>query len=76
MINSFSKRKPTKEEIAETIEYIAILGLMDEAETKTRQDICRNCIDRRCESGRICREFLRRSKSYAWEIMARDAELN
>jgi len=76
MINLFSKRKRAKEEIAETIEYILLLDLIDEAEAKTRQDICQDCIDRRCESGRICREFLRRSKSYAWEIAARNAEVN
>lgn len=66
----------TKEETGQIIERVALQGLMDEAMNLTRQDICQDCLDRRCKSGKICKEFLRRSQSYAWEITARNAELN
>lgn len=66
----------TKEQIAETIERVALQDLMKQGMAKTREDICQDCLDRRCESGKICKEFLRRSKYYAWEIIAEKAELN
>jgi hypothetical protein len=66
----------TKEQIEETIERVALQDLADEAIALTRKDICLDCLDRRCESGKACKEFLRRSKCYAWEIAARNAELN
>jgi hypothetical protein len=66
----------TQEQIGKAITLIALDGLLDEAIEKTKADICLTCLDRRCEQGRICKEFLRRSESYAWEIAARNAELN
>jgi len=66
----------TKEEIGEAIERVALQDLMEAGKSKARQDICLDCLDRRCESGRVCKEFLRRSKSYAWEIASEKAELN
>ena len=67
---------PTKEATGDIIERVALQGLMDKAINKTREDICRDCLDRRCEQGRTCKEFLRRSKCYAWELAAEKAELN
>jgi len=66
----------TKEEIGTMVERVALQDLMDEAMLKTKQDICQDCLDRRCEQGKECKEFLRRSKSYAWEIATEKAELN
>jgi len=66
----------TTEEIGVLIERVALQDLMDEAMIKARQDLCQDCLDRRCETGQICKEFLRRSKSYAWESAAEKAELN
>lgn len=65
-----------REEIAGVIERAALQDLTDEAQERTRQDICIDCLDRRCEQNRICKEFLRRTKCYAWEIAAEKAELN
>jgi len=58
------------------IEQKALERVMSQAQEKTRAEICQDCLDRRCESGEICREFLRLSKSYAWEIVSEKAELN
>lgn len=66
----------TKGETGQIIERVALQNLMDEAMNITREDICQDCLDHRCKSGKICKEFLRRSQSYAWEIAARNAELN
>jgi hypothetical protein len=66
----------TKEETGQIIEGVALQHLIDEAMNRTREDICQECLDYRCKSGKICKEFLRRSQSYAWEIAARNAELN
>ena len=75
-MNSFKKTPMTIEERGATIEMIALFEVMEQAVERTKGDICQDCLDRRCESGRECKEFLRRSKSYAWEIAARNAELN
>jgi len=75
-MNSFKKTPMTKEQRGEAIELAALFGAMGKAVERTRQDICLECLDRRCESGQDCKEFLRRSKSYAWEIVAASAELN
>jgi methanogenic corrinoid protein MtbC1 len=75
-LDSFSKNPRTKEEIGETILTMALTEVMEQAMVKTKDDICVECLDRRCESGRDCREFIRRSNSYAWEIVATQAELN
>ena len=66
----------TKEKIWETIENLVLQNLMDKAMSKATQDLCEDCLDHRCQAGRICKEFLRRSKSYAWEMVAEKAELN
>lgn len=66
----------TEDEKAEAIELAALLGALDRATERTRQDICIDCLDKRCQEGRECKEFMRRSKSYAWEIVAASAELN
>jgi hypothetical protein len=71
-----SSRPMTKEQVGEKVEKAALQRLMDRAEEQARQDICQDCLDRRCEKGRVCKEFLRRSKSYAWEIASEKAELN
>ena len=66
----------TKEEVGQIVERVALQALADEAMNITREDICQDCLDHRCKSGKICKEFLRRSQSYAWEIAARNADLN
>lgn len=75
-LDSFSKKPLAKEEIGEAILQIALFDLMDVAEERTRKDICQDCLDRRCEAGKICQEYLRRLESYAWEIAGEKAELN
>lgn len=66
----------TKEQVGDMVEKEALRELLDKGIEMARQDICQDCLDRRCESGRTCKEFLRRSKAYAWEIAAERAILN
>jgi len=71
------KRKDRENVITiELIERKALERVMPQAQEKAEADICRDCQDRRCLMGLNCREFARRSEAYAWEIMARNAELN
>ena len=76
MFNPFKKAPMTEDEKGSAIECIALLEVMGQAVEKTVKDICVECLDRRCEQNRDCHEFMRRSKSYAWEIVAASAELN
>ena len=66
----------TKDQIAEVIEQATLRDFQKQGESLTREDICVECRDRRCEHGRTCKEFLRRSKAYAWELASQHAELN
>ena len=61
---------------AELVEQKALARAMLAAQEKAREDICQDCLDRRCLTGSECREFARRSKSYAWEAVAMNAALN
>lgn len=70
------KRKGKTLLTTELIEQKALERVMPLAQEKARVDICQDCRDRRCLMGLECKEFNRRSKAYAWEVMARSAELN
>lgn len=71
------KRKP-KEKIltTELIEQKALERVMPLAQEKTREQICRDCWDKRCLTGSECKAFDLWSKTYAWEIITEKAELN
>jgi len=60
----------------ELIEQKALEKVMPRAREKTRREICQDCLDRRCLTGKECKAFDLLSKAYAWEMMARSAELN
>jgi len=60
----------------ELIEEKALERVMPQAQEKARGEICQDCRDRRCLKGSRCKEFDHLSKAYAWEMMARSAELN
>jgi len=72
------KRKSKKNTLltTELIEQKALERVMPLAQEKTREQICRDCLDRRCLTGAECKAFDLLSKACAWEIMARSAELN
>lgn len=69
-------KRRSKALTSELVVKKALSRVMSLAQEKTEADICRDCKDRRCLLGQNCREFERRSESYAFEIMARNAELN
>ena len=60
----------------ELIERKALESVMPRAEEKTRQEICEDCLDRRCLVGRECKAFDLLSKTYAWDMVVTSAELN
>ena len=60
----------------ELVEQKALERVMPLAQEKTRGEICQDCRDRRCLIGSECKEFARRSKAHAWDMIARNAELN
>ena len=68
------QRKPLS--TGELVEQKALARVMLLAQEKTEEQICQDCLDRRCLTGSECREFARRSKAHAWEIVAEKAELN
>ena len=72
------KRKSKEKTLlpTELIEQKALERLMPLAQEKTRGEICRDCLDRRCLTGAECKAFALLSKSYAWEMVVRSAELN
>ena len=61
---------------AELIEQKALERVMSLAQERARREICQDCLDQRCLTGSECKEFARRSKAYAWEMVAEKAELN
>lgn len=66
----------TREEIGQIVETVSILDYVGEAINIVREDICPQCLDRRCKAGKICKEFHQRTRLFTWEIVARSAELN
>ena len=62
--------------IALRIEDKALEMVMPQAQSRAREFLCRDCLDKRCHTGLPCRAFTLISKSYAWEIVAEKAELN
>lgn len=66
----------TKETIGATIERIAVMDLIEDGMNRAREEICQTCLDQRCKTGKTCNAFVMLSRSYAWEIAARNAELN
>ena len=62
--------------VTELVEQKALERVMSQAQEKAREEICQDCRDRRCLIGSECKEFARRSKAHAWEIVAEKAELN
>lgn len=70
------KRKDKTPLPAELVEQKALERVMSLAQERTRREICQDCLDQRCLTGLECKEFASRSKAYAWEIVARSAELN
>ena len=72
------KRKSKEKTLltTELIEQKALEGVMPLAQEKTREQICRDCLDRRCLIGAECKAFDLLSKTFAWEMVVRSAELN
>jgi len=62
--------------LAQSIENIAIEMAMPQAQSKARDFLCRDCLDKRCLAGLPCKAFNLITQSYAWEIVAEKAELN
>ncbi len=62
--------------LAQRIEDITLEMVMPQAQSRTRDFLCRDCLDKRCLSGLPCKAFNLITKSYAWEIVAEKAELN
>lgn len=62
--------------IAQTIENKILEIVMPQAQSRARDFLCHDCLDKRCLAGLPCRAFSQISKSYAWEIVAEKAELN
>jgi len=62
--------------IAQSIETITLQKVMPQAQSRARDFLCHDCLDRRCLAGLPCKAFAQISKSYAWEIVAEKAELN
>jgi len=60
----------------QVIETIALERVMPLAEEKARDFLCSDCRDVRCQLGAICNAFKMTSRSFAWEIVAANAELN
>jgi len=60
----------------ELIEQKALERVMPLAQEKTRGEICRDCLDRRCLIGTECKAFDLLSKTFAWEMVVTGAELN
>lgn len=60
----------------ELVERKALERVMPLAQEKTREQICQDCRDRRCLAGAECKAFDLLSKTYAWEMIVRSAELN
>jgi len=72
------KRKSKEKTLltTELIEQKALEGVMPLAQEKTRREICQDCLDRRCLTGAECKAFDLLSKTFAWEMVVRSAELN
>ena len=72
------KRKDKEKTLltTELIEQKALERVMPLAQEKTRGEICRDCLDKRCLIGLECKAFDLLSKTYAWEMIVRSAELN
>lgn len=62
--------------LAQRIEDITLEMVMPQAQSRTRDFLCRDCLDKRCLAGLPCKAFNLITKSYAWEIVAEKAELN
>lgn len=66
----------TREQVGTTIENKALDNVVKQAEDKTRDYLCTDCLDKRCVSGIPCNAFALITKGYAWELAAEQAELN
>ena len=58
------------------IEERALEVVMPQAQSRARDFLCPDCLDRRCLANLKCNAFILLSKGYAWEIVAEKAELN
>ena len=70
------KRKGKTLLTTELIEQKALERVMPLAQEKTREQICQDCLDKRCLTGAECKAFDHFSKTFAWDMIVRSAELN
>ena len=70
------KRKPNQQDIGKLIIDKALECMHIQAQARARDLLCYDCLDQRCQTGRICKAFLTMTDSIAWEIIAEKAELN
>jgi hypothetical protein len=63
-------------DIADKVLDRALETVRGEAQIRARDYLCRNCLDQRCLTGSICKAFIKLTNSFAWEIIAKEAENN
>jgi hypothetical protein len=61
---------------AELVEQRALDSAMSRARSRAVDELCKDCLDRRCTTGGKCNALVLLTNSYAWEIVASSAELN
>ncbi len=66
----------TQEHIRQYVENKALEQVRIQAQAIARDFLCTDCSDKRCLTGSICKAFIMLTESFAWEIIARRAELN
>jgi len=66
----------TQERIRKYVEAKALEQVRVHAQKYAREFLCRDCLDKRCLTGSICRAFIIITDQVAWEIIAEKAELN
>ncbi|MBA7472474.1 hypothetical protein ES707_07801 [subsurface metagenome] len=77
IIHRFKRKSKGKTLLTtELIEQKALERVMPLAQGKTTVEICQDCRDQRCLTGSECKAFDLLSKTYAWEMIVRNAELN
>jgi len=62
--------------VAETVVGRALEREREKALVRAREFLCKDCPDRRCLNNSICKAFVMLVESFAWEEVAKQAELN
>jgi len=70
------RRKKQKVDVGNLVIEKALEQARVRAQVIARGILCEDCLDRRCQTGSVCKAFFAMTDSIAWDITAGNAEEN